>query len=323
LIPRTFSSLQLSNQQQDESPTKSAAAADTADTVNTTTTTENGPDSITNKNNRPTNNNSTTTCRFLIQNLKRGTGVGGFAMSDYHVDLVIGQHGLFDLIVQVFDILRSPAEKLTSDSYYSHLWDFDFAGVPYTYGWRAHDKNEIRNSSSESTFNGKHHIDEETIHPLDKLPTPLAVGQKGSIGGRSSSFDVTLVKLVVVDDKDSGYTSAASAGREKEFIQRWAAVSVPFSSDLADADWISETCKRDVSRLRQEWAHYMGGLRVWKYKRPWDRRDEDDDDLDIDDDGYSTTSPSPSPRRGHLASLNSWVSCFKLDVNSKSHGIMS
>jgi hypothetical protein len=100
-----------------------------------------------------------------------------------------------------------------------------------------------------------------------------------------------LVAQVVVDIDN---TSAASAGRVKEFIKRWAAVSVPLSSDLADADWISETCKQNTLRLRQEWATYMGGPRVWKYKRPWDRRD-DDDDVDIDDDGYYLAKPLSPP----------------------------
>jgi len=70
-------------------------------------------------------------CRFLVKDL---CARHGYAKADYHVDLVIGEHGLLDLVLKVFDVLHDG--NLTTDTPYAHLWNLTFDGRTYRNGWR-------------------------------------------------------------------------------------------------------------------------------------------------------------------------------------------
>lgn len=59
---------------------------------------------------------------------------GGYASSKYSVSMIVGQHGLFDLILKAFEILNK--EKLTDGECYFHLWSIVFDGTKFDYGWR-------------------------------------------------------------------------------------------------------------------------------------------------------------------------------------------
>lgn len=80
-----------------------------------------------------------TVCRFVIKRLE-GAGrdpendLGGYATSDYYIDLVKQHHGLYDLVCKVYDILQK--ERLSRDSVFSHLWNLGFAGKVFCNGWR-------------------------------------------------------------------------------------------------------------------------------------------------------------------------------------------
>jgi hypothetical protein len=115
-----------------------------------------------------------TVCRFRISQLRGG---GGYAKNDYFVDLVTSKHGLLDLVMIVFDILRR--EKLTSDQFYSHLWYLNFNNTKYAYGWR---------NGTGGGVTVSNHLDEQEPRLLNTLP-PLEKGQKGSFGGESANFD--------------------------------------------------------------------------------------------------------------------------------------
>mmetsp|Transcript_21444 Transcript_21444/g.35500 ORF Transcript_21444/g.35500 Transcript_21444/m.35500 type:complete len:386 (-) Transcript_21444:80-1237(-) len=181
-----------------------------------------------------------TVCRFLIQNIQARSE---HAKSNYHVDLLVSQHGLFDIVLQVWEILMN--ESLTQDLYTSHLWSLQFNKVRYSYGWRRCSGATVKN-----------HLDEESIIPLKDLN--VSTGQKGHFNGESASFDFVLV--------DADYKHPAAAVDE---YPKTTALAASFTSDLSN-DWIHSNAGLEQAALefRKNYKEYIqGDQNEWRHDR--------------------------------------------------------
>lgn len=175
-------------------------------------------------------------CELVIQNLKAARG---HAKTNYTVSMLVGKHGLFDLVVKVFHILQE--EKLTYDQYYSHLWSVVFDGKRYHNGWRGRGIPE----------GPQDHVDDEDTRLLHTLG--LKVGQKGKFEGESASFDFVVKKISGVPAKDVEYP-------------KYSAIQTSFGSALSD-DWISDDQKTECLQARDKWEAYYSGNNASKRDR--------------------------------------------------------
>jgi len=171
-------------------------------------------------------NENCNVCEFLIQDLRAGRG---HAANNYCLSMLVGEHGLFDLVLKVFEILHH--QKLTTDQYYSHLWSISFDGKSYHNGWRG------------CLLGPQSHVDEEDIRPLHNLR--LQQGQKGKFRGQSASFLFVVQKINGVPDKKVQYPI-------------YSAIHQSFSSALSD-DWISADQVTATLKARDHWKDYYNG----------------------------------------------------------------
>ena len=125
-----------------------------------------------------TNDNDNTTvtepsfCRFLITDLKTGRG---YSESNYQIDLIKSEHGLYDIVSSVYKVLDW--ENLTDDSIYSHLWDLQFAGKRYCNGWRR--QIYLDDTSKYDRPATKRDLDAGEPRLLNGLEKSIEIGQKG------------------------------------------------------------------------------------------------------------------------------------------------
>jgi hypothetical protein len=183
----------------------------------------------------PNDNNNTSSslkvCKVMVQNLRGGKGD---ANTDYMVNLLIGKHGLFDLVCKVFEIMKE--SKLTRDNCGSHLWSVVFHGTKYDNGWR---------TSLDGYCPGgpMRHVDEHDVRPLKDLK--IQVGQKGTWSGESGSFHFVVTEI----------DGTPEAGVE---YPQHSAIKLTCSSALTD-DWITASQKAACIQAREAWVAYYKG----------------------------------------------------------------
>lgn len=169
-------------------------------------------------------------CEILIQNLEGGRG---YADNNYKLSFLVGKHGLFDLVLKVFEIMHK--EQLTGDDYYSHLWSITFDDKKYRYGWRDY--------PSKSKNRDTDHIDAQDIRPFRNLD--LKVGRTGRFRGESAHFNFIVKKINGSPEKNAEYPMHF-------------AIPMSFSSDLSD-DWITESEKAACLQAKDDWRDYFSG----------------------------------------------------------------
>lgn len=179
-----------------------------------------------------------TVCRFEVQNLKAR---GNHANNDYSVSMLVGKHGLFDLVLKVFEILHDG--NLTEDEYYDHLWSINFNGHTYYYGWRGFRGSAVDDGLVPTPTS---HIDGREIRPLHDLG--LEEGQMGDFMGESAYFEFVVKEIGGVPEQGVQYPV-------------YSAIPPLFSSLLSD-DWISDDQITECLDARDDWQDYYNG---WDY----------------------------------------------------------
>jgi hypothetical protein len=181
-----------------------------------------------------TSGGSEITC-FAVTLLK---GHKGHAEADYTVELATNEHGLFHLIEFVIEKIMNREEGITTDFYFSHLWDVEFQGKIYKNGWRP--------SSVEASI--KNHIDQEDVIPLKDLN--IQVGDKGLFSGGTGSFNISVLSV----------ETQKEAGLKYPIFKK---MPVPYSSLLSD-DWLSADEKCRIEKLRLDFQSYYKTKSVWQ-----------------------------------------------------------
>ena len=191
------------------------------------------------------------------------------------MDLLVDEHGLFDLVQKVFDVLRS-TEKITTDNCESHLWSLTFHRVKYDNGWRGHEQHYL-----EEERRTLHHIDSQEPRLLADLLDDLAPGQTGRFSGESASFDIVVVDSNLVQQE---HDDPAAAGTPASY-PRATALALVWSGALED-DWITTMTDDDddlswlsqAIDLRERMQAYMqSNTSSWR-RNPKYRYEEDDPD---------------------------------------------
>lgn len=267
-----------------EPPLVASSCGDVANTTSTetdgskTTTTPSAADgascsnAITATTTKPKLPETLTVVRFLISNLQGGLK---HAPSDYHVDLILELHGLYDLVSTVYSIARSA--KCTTDSVNSHLWDVTFNGKRYRNGWRhcRHDTNDWNRPADETD------VDLGERRLLSGLS--VKTGQEGRKSGESLVFDLKVIDLsetvksgdVLVKIPSSSVFSGkefdvCGGGKKGDdgfcAYPKVAKVILSISGNLSE-DWIDHDAKAQSLRLRGAWSRYNEGLNGWKRDR--------------------------------------------------------
>lgn len=175
-------------------------------------------------------NDNDKVCSFVVRKIQ---GRSGHCDSDYQVNLLVGQHGLFDLVLKVFQLMNQ--EKVTDDRYDSHLWSITFDGTTYHYGWRG--------CPADDEYCPSKHCDAQDIRALKDFA--LKTGQTGRFQGESATFDFSVQAVHEKPEKDTRYPVSA-------------VLLQSYSADLSE-DWLSTDKQRKSLEVRQAWQDYYKG----------------------------------------------------------------
>eukprot|EP00814_Leptocylindrus_danicus_P016660 CAMPEP_0116034296 /NCGR_PEP_ID=MMETSP0321-20121206/19521_1 /TAXON_ID=163516 /ORGANISM="Leptocylindrus danicus var. danicus, Strain B650" /LENGTH=359 /DNA_ID=CAMNT_0003510577 /DNA_START=17 /DNA_END=1096 /DNA_ORIENTATION=- len=192
-------------------------------------------------------------CRFLIKDIN--SDEAGHLLSSLYIDLIRSQHGLYDLVSTVFDVLND--KGLSSDSVYSHLWSLKLAGFTYQYGWRFCGGKTTQNSVKPNT------LDEAEPRIISTLAIPLADGQKGRFIGSNIQFSI-VVKSAALEEIDPTTTAQNEMERMRSLYPRVTEVPNEISADIFQQDWITAAEMGLCENLRSHFEIFTRGKNSWK-----------------------------------------------------------